>query len=84
MANPFNSVPFAPVAQPSSQNNFTQIVQQAKQDPRAFEENLKRTNPAAYQQALQIRNSPNPQALIMQMAQARGISPDILRMLGIS
>lgn len=81
MANPFNSVPFTPVGQ---SNDLTQIVQQARQNPQAFEEQIKRTNPAAYQQAMQIRNSANPQAIVKQMAQARGINPNILRMFGIN
>lgn len=81
MANPFNSVPFTPVGQGSG--DLTQVVQQAKQNPQAFEEHIKRTNPAAYQMAMQIRNSANPQAMVMQMAQSRGINPNILAMLGI-
>lgn len=79
MSNPFNRVPFKSVNQP----DLTQIVQQARQNPQAFEEHIKRTNPAAYQQAMQIRNSANPQAVIMQMAQAKGINPSVLQMLGI-
>lgn len=62
--------------------NLKQAYAQARQNPVAFEEQLKRTNPQAYQQALQIRNSGNPQAVIMQMLQARGINPSILSMLG--
>ena len=79
MSNPFNRVPFKSVNQP----DLTQIIQRAKQNPQAFEEHIKRTNPAAYQQAMQIRNSANPQAVIMQMAQAKGINPNVLSMLGI-
>ena len=60
-----------------------QALQQARQNPAAFEEQLRRTNPQAYQQAMQIRNSGNPQAAIMQMLQARGINPNVLHMLGI-
>lgn len=72
---PFNSVP----AQP----DLTQLINQARQNPRAFEEHIARNNPEAYQRAMQIRNSPNPQAIVMQMAQARGINPNVLKMLGI-
>ena len=82
MTNPFNSVPFTPVGQNSS-NGIAQMLQQARQNPQAFEEQIKRTNPAAYQQAMQIRNSPNAQAIVKQMAQAKGINPNILAMLGI-
>ena len=59
------------------------IVNQAKQNPKAFEEHIKRTNPQAYQQALNIMNMQNPQAAILQMMQAKGINPAILGMLGI-
>lgn len=82
MSSPFNNVPFTPVPQ-IAPNDLTQFVQQIRQNPQAFEEHIKRTNPAAYQQAMQIRNSANPQAIIMQMAQAKGINPSILQMLGI-
>lgn len=59
------------------------IIQQARQDPRGFEERIRQTNPQAYQQALQIRNMGNPRAAIMQMMQARGLNPSILRMFGL-
>lgn len=80
MANPFNNVPFTDV---TGGQDLMQVAQQAMQNPQAFEENLKRTNPMAYQQAMNIKNSANPQAIIMQMAQARGVNPNILRMLGV-
>lgn len=73
------------LAQPCP-GNGCDIVQQfnnIRQNPRAFEEHLKRTNPQAYQQAMQIRNSANPQAIIMNMAQQRGLNPNILKMLGL-
>ena len=84
MANLMDSVPFNSV--PSCGENTCDVMQQLqqiRQNPRAFEEHLKRTNPQAYQQALQIRNSANPQAIIMQMAQQRGINPNLLRTLGL-
>lgn len=58
--------------------SLQQAYAQARQNPAAFEEQFKRTNPQAYQLALQIRNSGNPQAAIMQMLQARGINPSML------
>ena len=63
--------------------NFQQMVMQARQNPKAFEEQFKRANPQAYQQAMQIRNSGNARSAVMQMLQARGINPSILKMLGI-
>lgn len=64
-------------------NNLQYIVQQAKQNPQAFEQQVKQYNPQAYEQAMRIRNSANPQAIIMQMARERGLNPNILKMLGI-
>ena len=67
----------------NSPQNLEQLVQRIKQNPGAFEEQIKRTNPQAYQMALQIRNSQNPQAIIMQMMQQKGFNPSILNMLGL-
>lgn len=75
--------PFNNVMNPSAPQNMEQLVQQIKQNPGAFEEQIKRTNPQAYQMALRIRNSQNPQAIIMQMMQQKGFNPSILNMLGI-
>lgn len=84
MANLMDSVPFN--SAPSCGANTCDVMQQLqqiRQNPRAFEEHLKKTNPQAYQQAMQIRNSANPQATVMQMAQQRGVHPSILRTLGL-
>lgn len=75
--SPFNSAPM--MAQP----NIGQIIQQIRQNPAAFEEQLRLNNPQAYQMAMQIRNSQNPQALIMQLMQQKGVNPSILNMFGI-
>lgn len=83
MANPFDNVGFSAVPNSAPANDVTQLLMQAKQNPAAFEAHIKATNPQAYQRALQIRNSGNPQAMIMEMAKARGINPNMLRMLGI-
>ena len=84
MPNLMDNIPFQNA--PFCDNNTCDIMQQIdqiRQNPRAFEEHLKRTNPQAYQQALQIRNSANPQAIISQMARQRGVNPNVLRMLGL-
>ena len=78
MNNLMDRVPFNTPPQ-----NFEQIVQRIKQNPSAFEEQIKKTNPQAYQMALSIRNSQNPQAIIMQMIQQKGINPNILSMFGL-
>lgn len=88
MNSPMDNFKFNQVGAPinSSQESFglAQALNQARQNPRAFEEAFKRNNPQAYQQALQIRNSfINPQQAVMQLAQQRGINPNILRMLDL-
>lgn len=77
MSNPMDSVSM------QSADGFENLVQQAKSNPKGFEDYIKRTNPQAYQQAIQIRNSQNPKAVIMQMMQAKGINPGVLNMLGL-
>lgn len=76
----FTSVPGMSV--PGSPDVAT-LVQRARQDPRGFEEYVRQTNPQAYQRAMQLRGTANPQALVMQMAQAQGIAPNVLRMFGL-
>lgn len=73
----FNMVPQA------APQNMEQLIQQIRQNPGAFEEHIRINNPQAYQMALQIRNSQNPQAIIMQMMQQKGFNPNILNMLGL-
>ena len=84
MPNLMDSTPFNVVQ--NCNGNGCDIVQQfnnIRQNPRAFEEQLRHTNPQAYQQAMQIRNSANPQAIIMRMAQQRGLNPSVLKTLGL-
>lgn len=73
----------ANLPQNGNQNDLYNLVNQAKQNPQQFEDYVKRTNPQAYNRAMQIRCSTNPQAIIMQMVQNSGINPNILRMLGL-
>lgn len=81
MPNLMDSIQYdvAPRQQPM---DLLEIIEKAKQDPLGFEEKIKQMNPEGYQRALQIRNSANPKAIVMQMAQAQGINPNILKMLG--
>ncbi len=71
----------APSSQPAP--SFETLIQQAKQNPAIAEDYLKKNNPQAYQVMLQLRNSPNPRAAVMQMVQQGVIKPNILNMLGI-
>ena len=77
---PMHSVGYGPNALP---NNLQNLINQARQNPRGFEEMMRNNYPQAYQQALNIRNGNNPQQVIMNMLQQRGINPGILQMLGI-
>ena len=84
MPNLMDNIPFNPVQ--SCNGVGCDIVQQfneIRKNPRAFEERLRHTNPQAYQQAMQIRNSANPKAIVMNMAQQRGINPNVMQALGL-
>lgn len=83
MLNPMDSASYNNVMSPNAPQNIEQLVQQIKQNPQAFEEYVRNNNPQAYQMALNIRNAQNPQAIIMQMLQTKGINPNILSMFGI-
>ena len=79
MSSPMDNVPFAN----APQDNFENVLRMAQNDPRSFEERMKRMNPQGYQLACQIRNSPNPRETILQLAKQRGINPNLLRMFGL-
>lgn len=84
MANLMDNIPFNAVQ--ACNGNGCDIVQQfneIRQNPRAFEEHIKKTNPQAYQYAMQIRNSTNPRAIIMNMAQQKGINLNLIKSLGL-
>lgn len=84
MPNLMDNTPFVMAgAAPGGSTNLLQIIQQARQDPRGFEEYVKQVNPQAYQRAMQLRGHANPQALVTEMARAQGISPNVLRMFGL-
>lgn len=82
MNNPMDKIPFNNV-QNQGYFDLMGVIQQAQRDPFTFEEQIKRNNPQGYQRALQIRNSANPRDAILQLAQARGMDPNILRMFGL-
>lgn len=62
--------------------NIQQAYKQAMQNPQAFINHMLQTNPQAYQRAMQIAQSQNPQATIMQMLQSRGLSPNMFNLFG--
>ena len=68
----------------SAPSNLQQMLNQARQNPQAFEEQFRRSNPQAYNTALQIRQQfNNPQQAVLQLAQQRGINPNIIHMLDL-
>lgn len=88
MASLMANAQFAPVnvAAPRQQQpeNIYDIIRRAQQDPLGFEEMVKRVNPEGYQRAVQIKNCANPKAMVIEMARAQGIDPNILHMLGLN
>lgn len=90
MQNPMDSMGLNPIQQTASPipNNFQNVIQQALQNPKAFEEYIKHANPQAYQHACSIRNAYgngniDMRTAVMQLAQARGINPSVLSALGL-
>ena len=79
MLNPMDNA----FANTSNEQNIDALIQQIKQNPAAFEDYVRKTNPQGYQRALQIRNLQNSQAVIMQMMQSSGFNPNILSKLGL-
>ena len=79
----FNNAPQSCSVVPGIPCDLSELIQQARQNPQAFEDRIRQTNPQAYQQAVRIRNNGNPQWYVMQMLQSRGINPGILKMFGI-
>lgn len=82
MRNPMDNIPFKNAPQ-QTQDDMMLMIQRAQQNPVLFEEQMRQTNPQAYQQACQIRDSANPREAILRLAQSRGMNPNILKMFGI-
>ena len=84
MSNPLDNAQLIP----SKVNNISigslqQVFMQARQNPQAFEEDMRRNNPEAYSKACQMRDSMTPRNAVLQLAKSRGINPNIFKMLGI-
>lgn len=87
MSNPMDRMQFNQVQinNPVVQNN-TSIQKQyadAMRNPRAFNDYVARTNPQAYQKAMQIARSVNPQQVVIQMLQERGLVPGMFNLPGL-
>ena len=86
MSNPMDRAPFSNGGM-IPPDNFMAALNQARQNPQLFEEQLRQSNPQAYRQAYrqacEIRNSANPREAIIQMARSRGINPDVLKTFGL-
>lgn len=74
-----NNVPFNSVQ--NFQGSPEQVFHQARQNPVAFENFIRQTNPEGYNQALRIRNSPNPKSLILEQAKMKGINPSLINLI---
>lgn len=83
MSRAFDNLPFNDSRQIGSVDAFQTMLQQVSQNPKAFEEQLRMSNPQAYQRAMQIRNSSNPRAMLIELAKSRGVNPNILKMFGL-
>lgn len=86
MPNLMDTVQFSPSIPhnnaPANENIFD-VIKRAQSDPLGFEEMVKQRNPEGYRRAVNIRNSANPKAIVMEMARAQGVDPNILSMLGL-
>lgn len=82
MSNPMDRAPFSNGGMVPP-DNFMAALNQARQNPQLFEEQLRQSNPRAYRQACEIRNSANPREAIIQMARSRGINPGVLKTFGL-
>lgn len=86
MPNLMDNVQFTPSIPRNSapvNENIFDVIKRAREDPLGFEEMVKQTNPEGYKRALQIRNCANPKAMVLEMARAQGVNPNILSMLGL-
>ena len=79
----FMNATFVGNAGPMAGNNLGNILQMARQNPQGFADFVRQTNPQAYQQAMQIRNMANPQAIVRNLANSHGLAPNVLRMFGL-
>lgn len=52
----------------------------AMQNPKAFEEHVRRTNPQAYDMAVRLARSNNPRDIVMQILNKRGINPSMFNL----
>lgn len=57
------------------QSNMVSMYRAAMQNPKAFEEQFRRSNPQAYEQAVALARSRNPKDIVMQILNQRGINP---------
>lgn len=78
MSNPMDKAMYksagnAPMMQ--QQSDIASMYKMAMQNPKAFEENLRRTNPQAYERAVALAKTKSPKDIVMQVLKERGINP---------
>lgn len=75
MTSPMDKATYTSVNNNPNQNDMASMYRMAMQNPKAFEEQFKRTNPQAYEQAVALAKSRNPKDIVMQILNKRGINP---------
>lgn len=74
MSSPMDKANYNVVNTPV-QPNMASMYRAAMQNPKAFEEQFKRSNPQAYEQAMALARVKSPKDIVMQVLNKRGINP---------
>ena len=82
MASPMDNVNYNQVSNNNVINaqDMQSAYKNAMQNPKAFEEYVRRTNPKAYDMAVKLAQSRNPRDIVMQILNSRGINPSMFGM----
>lgn len=81
MSSPMDNFQYNQAQMP---NDIMSLISKVKNNPIAFEEEIKKSNPDLYNTALKLKNSnSNPKALVMEIMRQRGIDTSILSLFGL-
>ena len=76
MSNPMDKAIYTAANTTEQQSfNIASMYKMAMQNPQAFVEQFKRSNPQAYEQAMLLAKTKNPKDIVMQVLSKRGINP---------
>lgn len=75
MSNPMDKAMYTAVNTTEQPSNIASMYKMAMQNPKAFEEQFRRNNPQAYEQAMLLAKTKNPKDIVMQVLNKRGINP---------